>query len=190
MAPPVAPTQAELYRLGLDWLPRFVANDPDVQEVLWGMAAQWARVGRRVDELYQQGLITRSSGPYLDQHLVDRGAAPRGVNEPIDAARERARTIDEAATPNAILLAARRILQGGGVNAAPALVELRQDKAYARRGAYVRRGYRAGPTRHPSPVIVILPFGTSQALARSVFDGVRLIRSAGYPHRVETRRLP
>lgn len=58
------------------------------------------------------------------------------------------------------------------------------------RHAYFSRGYRMGSSTRPSSFIVILPFGTSEAVAASVSEAVRQTKAGGLGHIVERRANP
>lgn len=195
-SPPTAPTQADLYRVGRSWLPRVLFAKPGVREAVNQAAAIWARLGQRVDELYQQGLIQLSTGPYLRQHLRDVGSALQG-SETTAAARLRARSIAEAVSPVALLAAANDLLAAAALGLGKAaLIELRTDKAWValdfagKAAAYCDRGYRAGPDRHPSYTIVVLPYQTPDWLRDSIRAALTKKRAAGFPLMIEVRQVP
>jgi len=192
--PPTAPSAAELYRIAKGWLPRVLFAKPGVREAIMQGAVQFARVGLRVDELYEQTMIARSTGAYLRQHLKDRGSAPQS-DESEAAAQLRARTIALAATPEALLSIAQALIDQAGVVGTVVLVELRLEKAWCnvdllgQRVAFAGRGDRCGPDRPPSFTIVILPFGTPDGVRDAVNAAVAAKRSSGYPHLIEVRRI-
>lgn len=193
--PPPLPTAEELYNIARGALPRFLFQKAGIREVLWGYAKEWERVARFTLERYLQTIIKQSTGIWVDQHLADRGLYRQG-NEPDPVARERARHIDDAATPAALLAIAQAIMDAAGLSSPPvALVELRAARIHCQPAGkstgFVssKRIWRTGG-EHPSLAILILPYGTTADTLAAMNDAIRKHRAAGYPHRFEVRRIP
>lgn len=193
--PPSAPTADELYAIARSSLPRFLFQKPGYREVLWAAARTFERVGRYIDERYQQTFIARSTGIWTDQHLRDRGSW-RQSSEADEEAAERARTIAEAGTPDTLTGIADASLEAAGVVGTSALVELGPDGARflvdsttTRRVAFLGRGYRMA-SRQPRRSIVVLPYPTSAATQAAIAEACRKRRAGGYPVSFERRRVP
>ena len=200
--------EQDMYDFAKASLPRFLFQKSTAPEDWIGPFAKiFGSAFDQVVEWLGQTYILNATGIWLDQHARDRGTARQG-GESDAALRSRLRTIDDAVIPSALLAAATAALNADSVtipSGYPALVETRRDGAffgvwsatpptppgsgYASRGmAYFQRGYRMRGPR--GSIVVILPFGTSEATRLSVQEAVRKKKAAGFAMIVERRVDP
>ena len=175
--------------------PAFYAADRTEEEIeaSAAMMAQALAAGRGwVWTTYVQN----ATGFWLDALANERGIYRRD-GESDETLRARVRTIEDAVTPGDLLLEVNRILaeHGLGPLTQGAIVELKRDRGWLGLGgdghsrAFAGRGYRCGNDA-PGRIIVVLPYGTTDAIAAAVSDTIRLKRAAGFPHTVEVRTSP
>jgi len=77
---------------------------------------------------------------------------------------------------------------GFGITLSDTVAETDFRTETARKQAYLSRGYRMG--RRVNDIIVILPFGTTDAIASAIREDVRQKKGAGTPVFVEVRGVP
>jgi hypothetical protein len=197
---PLTPTQQELYDMIRSSLPKFFFQKDGATEELWGLLVKMFDSARLVvDDWRALTLIGTATDIWLDQHARDR-ALFRQLGELDPALRIRIRTFADAVNRPSILDAINQVLVAQGVTVPsgyPAMVELRHDRAHFTtdtasgfKRAFFSRGYRMGDSTHELAIIVILPYGTSAAVAALVSEVVLNKRAGGFPHVVERRTSP
>lgn len=186
-------TEQLLFDTAKKALPRFLfESEGNAQEILAGfakaIAPAWDQCG-----IYINGTkIQDTDSTQLDSHAVDRGTRRRN-GESDESLRLRLRTFDQRVTPNAIKSVINDVL---ATNAAvmptgyPGFVELRPNKIFLNRAAYLNRGYRVSRAPRDHTIIIILPYGTSATVASAVAEAVRLARAGGVLAYVEVRGVP
>lgn len=194
--PPLTQTEQSLFDLVRDALPRFLfQRDNDPQETFAGFAKLFGKAKDQLDFWISQTLISSAAGIWLDQHALDRGTR-RQAGESDSQLRARLQTIPDAITKPAIIRAALKITLADGNAVPPALLELRQDRAFLGKDpatgfarSYLSRGYRI-TTWRPSSIILILPFGSTPGAIKAAAEMLRIKKAAGIKATIEVRRIP
>lgn len=191
--------ELKLYEAAKASLPRWMfSDDANSQEVLAAFAKQLGKTWEQVDAWVDQIYITRAFGFFLDQHAIDRGTRRR-YQEPDVLLSQRIRTYEDAVTKPALQSTADALLAAAGLGTAH-IVELRMDKAFlgtqgaaephpGRGRTYLSRGYRMSTTGE-NALVIILPYGTSDATAAAVAEAVRQKKAGGIIVYVERRLNP
>jgi hypothetical protein len=200
--------EQEIYDHAKASIPRFLFQKTTAPEDWIGGFVKIFDASRtQVDTWLAQAKILVAVGIWLEQHAKDRGTR-RQAGESNPALRSRLRTIDDAVNVASLKNAATAALVADGVTIPagyPAIVETRRDGAFmgtwaspapgafhpnydGRKMAYLSRGYRMHGPR--GSIIVILPYGTSDATAKSVYQACYQKKAAGFTLVVETRQNP
>lgn len=155
------------------------------------------RAREQVDEYVINSYIVDAVGIWLDAHALDRGTSRQGSEDDLTLSA-RLRNFEDIVTRPALLRIAQALCEAAGIvmpPGYPAMVELRRERAFFQTAtgdgfkvAYMSRGYRM--TNGLASFIIILPYGTSQALANGVAEAVRKKKAAGTLGFVERRIDP
>lgn len=159
---------------------------------------------------FKQAYLADAEGgtpDWLVPHASDRGTSRQsGESDAVLIAR--LRKADNGSIPE-LLAAVNAMIAAAGVAGSCGLVELRRDRAFlrtdtpsGRKDAFLSRGYRAtvpypggtgadaGKLRYPHAFVVILPYGSSAALATAVAEFLRQRKASGFRASVERRLNP
>ena len=174
-------------------LPRWLTKGKTTAlEWLYGYVAVFEAVYTQGEEWYSITKIQIASGSYLDQHAIDRGTSRR-VGESDSALRARLRNITDAVTTAALKQSIDLLLASSSLGSC-AILSLRPNRAHFQNvgssRAFLSRGYRMTNADRPMTYLVILPYGTTSAIGKSVEELLRLLGPAGYIALVEIRQNP
>lgn len=177
-------------------LPSWFFQTSASPEEIWGAYVKLFDAARaQADGWGNYARILEATGIWLDQHAVDRGTA-RQAGESDEELRTRIRVPEDSVTLGALLTRVQAILTASGIpSPSVAIVELRRDKAFFSEGgelptAYMSRGYRLGGANRPLKMIVILPYGTTEATRKAVDEYLRAHKAGGFAHTIEVRAVP
>lgn len=139
--------------------------------------------------------LDNAEGAELDQHALDRGTVRR-ADEDDPTLRERLRNITDVVTEPALKEVVDTLLAASALSES-AWVELRRDRAGFQEPtaddstkSFLSRGYRMTNAQTPMGYIVILPFGTTDAIGQAVEEYLRQYGPAGFYYIVEIRGVP
>lgn len=192
----LSPREQQLFNVAKAALPAWYFQDDDQAELVAAFARQFGKAWDQVDLWCDQMFITRAFGIFLDQHAKDKGTR-RQNGESDQALALRLRTIEDAVTLPALQAKVDAILLADGVAGTATILELRAHKAFVSAlpatgitRAFISRGYRIGKKPPKNELVIMLPYGTSEATGLSVAEGVRQKKGGGTWVRVEVRRIP
>jgi hypothetical protein len=174
-------------------LPRWLTKGKNTAlEWLYGYVAVFESAYIQGLEWYSLTKIQVASGAYLDQHAIDRGTVRR-LGETDSALRSRLRSITDAVTVVALKQSIDLLLASSGLGTCT-ILNLRPNRAHFQlvgsSSAFLSRGYRMTNADRPMTYLVILPFGSTSAIGKSVEELLRLLGPAGYISLVEIRQSP
>ena len=134
--------------------------------------------------------IDTAVGPELNQHALDRGTSRR-LNEPDPALRLRLKSVVDVVTEPALKASVNAILAANGLTPC-GWFTLRRDMIHLSRtnNNNCDRGFRIGHGGQPMAYVVILPYGTTVAIAKSITEYLRQFGPAGFTSIVEVRGVP
>lgn len=192
---PLSSEQQSLFDHARQALPRWLTRGKNaVLEWLHAYTQIFDSVRTQGQEWLDITYLDNATGAALDQHAFDRGTTRR-ENEDDDTLRERLRNITDAVTEPALKAAVDTILDANGLGESAWLV-IRRDRAFCQSVAasnatesFASRGYRAG-SQTPMGYLVILPYGTTDAIGHAVEEYLRQYGPAGYYYIVEIRGVP
>lgn len=165
-------------KAALEWLYAFTDIFDDIRQ----QAQTW------LDLTY----ILQATGANLDQHAKDRGTS-RQFGETDLALQQRLINITDILTEPALITHINTLLAQNGLGPC-GFVSLRRDEGHyhitGHSFAFMSRGYRMGHVARPMAYVVILPFGTTAAIANGVSEYLRQYGPGGYNHYVEIRQDP
>jgi hypothetical protein len=194
--------EEELYLWLKTALPSWLFGNASAVEEHWGaMIEQYGSVRVYVEEIIANTFVMVAIGPWLDQHAKDRGIF-RQENESDDSLRERIRNVETKLTREALAERADGILTANSMTTGATIVNLRSERAWfvfdtttGRQLSYlstVNSGFtdRMSKSGKPSGFVIMLPYGTSAAVAASIQEAVRQNKAAGFWFAVEVRGVP
>lgn len=190
------PTRCDdLCDFGRTSLPRYVFAQARTEEEIEAICAQVCLALGMAEGWVRQTYRLTAEKRWLDELGKDRAVYRReGESDAEYAARMG--SVEDSVNVASILDIANTILVAGGLDPDAAIVELKRDRAWlgvssstGRARAYSGRGYRCGNDL-PATIIVVLPYGTTAAMAAAVLDAVRLKKAGGIACQVEYRQAP
>lgn len=132
-----APTATDLLNVARDVLPTWFSQTGRAEEDLYAFSLIAEDAGEIVAFWLSQTNILDAVGAtgtepdWLNQHAKDRGTR-RTPGETDALLRSRLRNVPDALTRSPLLSGIQAILTAEGISGAPAMLELRRDKAYLR----------------------------------------------------------
>lgn len=187
--------EQELFDTAKRSLPRFMFQKDAAPQETFGAAAKVLNLAKQqIKSWLASTYILQATGFWLDQHAIDRGTRRRS-GETDAALASRIRQVEDAVTLPALTNAVNAVLTAAGVAGSATIVELHGKHAFIHAAGSAKhqfwgRGYRFGggdqyPGNGTRQIIVILPTGSSTALANAIADACRRLRGAGYSIVVE-----
>lgn len=174
-------------------VPRWLTRGPKAAlEWLYAFATIWDTVRQMGQTWLDVTYILKSFGANLDQHAKDRGTQ-RQSGEGDLALQQRLIQITDAVTEPALQASINALLAANSLGTC-AIVNLRRDRGHyhvtGSSSAFASRGYRMTNATRPQGYVVILPYGTSAAIAKGVSDYLRQYGPGGFYYSVEVRANP
>lgn len=194
--------EEELYQWLKTALPSWLFGNDDAVEEHWSAIIEaFGDVRIQMEDWLSKTYVLIATGVWLDQHAKDRGLF-RQENESDDSLRERIRNVEAKITREALATVADNILTANSMTTGATIVNLRSERAWfvfdtttGRQLSYlstVNSGFtdRMSKSGKPSGFVIMLPYGTSAAVAASIQEAVRQRKAAGFWFAVEVRGVP
>lgn len=190
----LTPEEQELFDATKAALPRFLFQKDDAPQESFGAGAKVFKLAKdTIAGWLSQSFILTATGFWLDQHAIDRGSR-RQSGESDVALRARLRQVEDAVTLPALQSAVDAVLAAAGVAGTATIIENHSAHAFFKTGSPAKsfwgRGERwGGGPQYPGSgsrlIVIILPFGTPDAVASSIRAVTTRKKGAGYAPWVE-----